>query len=40
MDPSGVSRLTNPIDEMLLIPNSKFTNPTIVLSSCTKVSSC
>lgn len=40
IDFNRVSRLTDPIDELLPIPKFKFANPAVVLSSCTEVFSC
>ena len=40
IDPSGISRLTDPINVTLLIPNIKFADPAIFLSSWIVISSC
>lgn len=38
IDFNGVFKLTDSIDKVLSIPNIKFTNPVVVLSSCIEVS--
>lgn len=40
IDPSGISRLTDLIDEILPIPNVEVADLAVVLSSCTEVSNC
>lgn len=39
-NPSGVSKLTDPIDEVLPIPNIKFVDLAMILSSYIKVLRC